>query len=144
MTTFVDTNVLVYARDDLEPEKQPVAQGWLEYLWNTGAGRTGIQVLNEYYINVTRNVRQPMAPEAARSEIADPAAWQPVGIDENLVAAAWEIEDRYGFHFWDALVVAAAQAAGCDALLTEDLQDGQDLDGVVVVNPFLHPPPERD
>ena len=144
MTTFVDTNVLVYARDDLEPEKQPVARGWLEYLWNTGAGRTGIQVLNEYYVNVTRNVRQPMAPEVARSEISDLAEWQPVGIDERLVAAAWEIEDRYDFHFWDALVVAAAQAAGCDALLTEDLHDGQDLDGVVVVNPFLHPPPALD
>lgn len=144
MSTFVDTNVLVYARDDLEPEKQPVAQGWIEYLWNSGTGRTGIQVLNEYYVTVTRNVRQPMAEEAARAEITDLAGWGPVGIDEDLVGTAWEIQDRYGFHFWDALVVAAAKAAGCDTLLTEDLQHGQDLDGLRVVNPFEQAPPTAD
>ena len=85
MITFVDTNVLVYARDDLEPQKQPVAQGWLEYLWNTGDGRTGIHVLNEFYVTVTRKVRQPMAEDAARAEIAELAAWRPVGIDEDLI-----------------------------------------------------------
>lgn len=141
MITFVDTNVLVYARDDLEPQKQPVAQGWLEYLWNTGDGRTGIHVLNEFYVTVTRKVRQPMAEDAARAEIAELAAWRPVGIDKDLIGAAWEIEDRYGFHFWDALVVAAAKAAGCDTLLTEDLQHGQDLDGLRVVSPFEEAPP---
>lgn len=141
MSTFVDTNVLVYARDDLEPEKQPVAQGWLEYLWDSGEGRTGIQVLNEYYVTVTRNVRQPMAEDDARADIADLAGWRPVGIDEDLVGTAWEIQDRFGLHFWDALVVAAARAAGCDTLLTEDLQHGQDLDGLRVVNPFAQAPP---
>lgn len=144
MSTFVDTNVLVYARDDLEPEKQPVARGWIEYLWNTGTGRTGIQVLNEYYVTVTRNVRQPMAEEAARAEIADLAGWRPVGIDEDLVGTAWEIQNRFGFHFWDALVVAAAKAAGCETLLTEDLQHGEDLDGLRVVNPFEEAPPNED
>lgn len=144
MSTFVDTNVLVYARDDLESEKQPVAQGWIEYLWNSGTGRTGIQVLNEFYVTVTRNVRQPMAEEAARAEIADLAGWRPIGIDEGLVGAAWEIQDRFGLHFWDALVVAAAKAAGCDTLLTEDLQHGQDLDGLRVVSPFAEPPPSAD
>ena len=55
-----------------------------------------------------------------------------------------EIQDRFGFHFWDALVVAAAKAAGCDTLLTEDLQHGQDLDGLRVVSPFEEAPPSAD
>lgn len=144
MTTFMDTNVLVYARQADETAKQPVAAGWLAHLWDSNEGRVSAQVLNEYYVTVTRKLDPPVTVADARADIADLAGWEPVGIDGDLIAAAWDIEDRYGFHFWDALVVAAAQAVGCDTLLTEDLQDGQDLDGVVVVNPFLHPPPETD
>lgn len=141
MTAFVDTNVLVYARQDRELTKQSVAAGWLEHLWASDSGRVSTQVLNEYYVTITRKVDPPAAIEDARADVGDFASWRPVGIDEELIAAAWDIEDRYGFHFWDALVVAAAKASGCDTLLTEDLQDGQDLDGLLVVNPFVHPPP---
>lgn len=144
MTTFMDTNVLVCARQADETVKQPVAAGWLAHLWDSNQGRVSTQVLNEYYVTVTRKLDPPVTVADARADVADLAGWEPVGIDGDLVAAAWEIEDRYGLHFWDALVVAAAQAAGCDTLLTEDLQDGQDLDGVVVVNPFLHAPPDPD
>lgn len=144
MTIFVDTNVLVYARDPGQPDKQALAETWMEHLWASPGARVSTQVLNEYYITVTRKLPEPLTQEAARADVADLARWEPVGVDGDLVAAAWDIEDRFGFHFWDALVVAAAQRAGCDALLTEDLQDGQDLDGVRVVNPFLHPPPETD
>jgi predicted nucleic acid-binding protein len=144
MSTFVDTNVLVYARAVHEAEKQPVAAGWLEHLWQTSTGRVSTQVLNEYYVTTTRKLDPPMTTEAARADIADLASWQPVGIDEDLMSAAWEIEDRYGFHFWDALVVAAAKSSGCDRLLTEDLQHGQDLDGLRVVNPFEEAPPSAD
>jgi len=141
VSTFVDTNVLVYARDPGQPAKQELADAWLEHLWQSAGTRVSTQVLNEYYVTVTRKLRHPMTTEAARADIADLAGWQPVGIDERLVRHAWQIEDRYGFHFWDALIVAAAKASGCDTLLTEDLQDGQDLDGLVVVDPFAHPPP---
>lgn len=57
-----------------------------------------------------------------------------------LLETAWRLQDRYDFSFWDTLIVAAAQAAGCRYLLTEDLQDGQDLDGIQVLNPFRHAP----
>lgn len=144
MSTFVDTNVLLYARDTGQPEKQATAAGWIEHLWGSNGGRVSTQVLNEFYVNATRKLTHPITTAEARADVADLAGWEPVGIDGDLVAAAWDIEDRFGFHFWDALVVAAAQRAGCDTLLTEDLQDGQDLDGVVVVNPFLHAPPEED
>ena len=144
MTTFVDTNVLLYARDDGHPEQQGPAAAWLDHLWESSTGRVSIQVLNEYYVNATRKLRRPITTDAARADVSDLAEWQPVGIDEGLVAAAWDIEDRYGFHFWDALVVAAAHSAGCDTLLTEDLQHGQDLDGLRVVNPFEEAPPSGD
>ena len=144
MTTFVDANVLVYARDDHEPDKQSVAAGWLDHLWESNSGRISTQILNEYYVTITRKLDAPMTTEAARADIADLASWQPVGIDEDLIGAAWDIEDRYGFHFWDALVVATAKAADCDTLLTEDLQHGQDLDGLRVVNPFEEAPPSAE
>lgn len=142
MTTFVDTNVLLYARDEGQPEKQAVAAGWIEHLWESDAGRVSTQVLNEFYVNATRKLSHPMTIDDARADVADLAGWDPIGIDGELISAAWDIEDRYQFHFWDALVVAAAKAAGCHTLLTEDLQDGQDLDGLAVVNPFAHPPPD--
>src|SRR6266571_591783 len=60
--------------------------------------------------------------------------------DERTLETAWQVEDRFGLSFWDALIVAAARTSGCDHLLTEDLQDGQELDGVVVVDPFANDP----
>ena len=144
MTIFVDTNVLVYARDPGQPDKQRLAETWLEHLWATPGARVSSQVLNEYYVTVTRKLPEPLTKEAARADVADFASWKPIGIDEDLIGAAWEIEDRYGFHFWDALVVAAAKAAGCDTLLSEDLQHDQDLDGLRVVNPFEEAPPSAD
>jgi predicted nucleic acid-binding protein len=67
-------------------------------------------------------------------------AWAPVAPDLDLVEAGWAEQDRFGFSFWDALIVAAARRLGCAILLTEDLQDGQDLDGMVVRNPFTTTP----
>lgn len=60
----------------------------------------------------------------------------------TMRTVAWEVQDRFGLSFWDGLIVAAAQASGCRHLLTEDLQDGQDLGGVIVVDPFRHEPRE--
>jgi predicted nucleic acid-binding protein len=61
-------------------------------------------------------------------------------IDERVLEGAWEVQERSGLAFWDALIVAAARSAGCQVLLSEDLQDGQDLGGIVVVDPFRRDP----
>lgn len=143
MPVFVDTNVLVYARDGSEPAKQPQATAWLQFLWETREGRTSQQVLHEYYVTVTQKLSPGLTAGEARDEIRDLLAWRPVVLDAALLERAWFDQDQYTISFWDALVVAAARAAGCDRLLTEDLQDGQDLGGVVVVDPFLHAPEER-
>ncbi len=137
---FVDTNVLVYARDASEREKQPRAAAWLKALWQARAGRLSGQVLQEYYVVVTHKLDPGLDAEMARADVRSLLAWRPVAADGSLMERAWTIEDRFELSFWDALIVAAAERAQCDHLLTEDLQDGQEFHGVRVVNPFRHEP----
>ena len=140
MPVFVDTNVLVYARDASEPDKQPRALDWIKALWESREGRVSSQILQEYYVAVTRKLRPGLPAAAARADVRNLLAWQPFAIDAETLEAAWQLEDRYRLSTWDALVVAAARLGGCEYLLTEDLQDGQDLGGVEVVNPFSREP----
>ncbi|MDE0189310.1 MAG: PIN domain-containing protein [bacterium] len=140
MTAFVDTHVLVYARDASEPEKQPVAREWIDRLWRTRQGRLSVQVLNEYYVTVTRKLHPGMSMGDARADVRDLMSWNPTPVDAALLSRAWAVERRFGLQYWDALIVASAQWSGCRHLLTEDLQDGQELDGVLVMNPFTHQP----
>ncbi len=84
---FVDTNVLVYARDSSEPEKQPRAAQWLEKLWRARAGRLSLQVLQEYYVTVTQKLDPGLDLARARSDVRALAAWQPI------VPDIWLLED---------------------------------------------------
>jgi predicted nucleic acid-binding protein len=140
---FVDTNVLVYARDAADPAKHDRAQAWVRYLWETGSGRLSIQVLQEFYVTTTRKLRPGLTPEDARADVRDLLAWRPVTIGAIALEAAWTIEERFGLSFWDALIVAAAQMASCESLLTEDLQHEAQLDGIRVVDPFRTPVPSK-
>jgi predicted nucleic acid-binding protein len=133
---FVDTNVLVYARDSSEPQKHALAVEWIHTLWSQGSGRLSFQVLQEYYQVVTRRLSPGLDPEMARADIRDLLTWQPVQIDSAVLEAAWSIEKRFGLSWWDALIVGAAGCADCRYLLSEDLQHGQDLNGIIVLNPF--------
>lgn len=133
---FVDTNLLVYQFDTREPEKQVRARAWMERLWSARAGLVSFQVLQEFYATVTRKLDPGLPVEEARKVVRALWAWQPVGIDERVFLAAWTVQERFGLSWWDALIVAAARLAGCSHLLTEDLQHGQDLDGLRVVDPF--------
>lgn len=144
MPTFVDTNVLVCARDASEPERQPLARAWLEHLWRTRDGRLSIQVLQEYYVTVTRKLRPGLPPAEARADVEDLMAWRPIAVNADLVRSAWELEDRFRLSFWDALIVAGARAAGCRLLLSEDLTHGASYDGVEVVDPFCTPVASAD
>ncbi len=137
---FVDTNVLVYARDLNSGPKQRRAGEWMDHLWRTQMGRLSFQVLDEYYAVVTRKLKPGLSAGDARTDVRDLLTWQPQAVDGDVLEAAWDVEDRFGLAFWDALIVAAAHASGCRYLLTEDLQHGQDLDGVGVLSPFVaHP-----
>jgi predicted nucleic acid-binding protein len=135
---FVDTNVLLYALDLADPKKQQAARYWQDELWRSRRGRISFQVLQEFYAKVTQ--KWPAGREQARAEVRDLLSWQPVTVDAAILERGWKIQDRYHLSFWDALIVGAARSAGCRYLLTEDLQTNQDLDGVLVVNPFLSDP----
>ena len=140
MPVFVDTNVLVYARDTSDPGKHRTALDWMTGLWESGTGRLSIQVLQEYYVTVTRKLRPALSRIAARADVRDLLAWDPVPIGEGLISAAWAIEDRFALSFWDALVVGAATESDCPHLLTEDLQHGMRIGDVTVVSPFRAEP----
>ena len=134
---FADTNLLIYARDPRrDPVKHQRARQWLEQLWRDRSGRLSTQVLNEYYTVVTQKLTPALSPEEAQTEIRTFFAWRPRALDTATIEQAWQVQGRYRFNWWDTLIVAAAQLSGCGQLLTEDLQAGQNLEGVVVVNPF--------
>ena len=133
---FVDTNVLLYARDASEPAKQPRADEWLRHLWREQLGRTSVQVLSEYYVNVTRKLDPGLSGEEAWDDVRALLTWRPQAIDAPLIVHGREIERRYQLSWWDSLVIAAAQAQGCALLLSEDFQDGAVYGGVAVRSPF--------
>lgn len=137
---FVDTNVIVYARDRSEDRKQQAANDWLEYLWTAGEGRLSTQVLQEFYNVVTRKLANPVDRSLARADVLRLLAWDPIAPDAHIFQFAFAIEDRYQLSWWDSLIVAAAMQQGCSDLISEDLQDGQDFDGVRVLDPFANPP----
>jgi predicted nucleic acid-binding protein len=136
---FVDSNVIVYARDLTERDKQERASLWIESLGAAGTGRLSHQVMIEVYSALTRHDRH-MDRAAARKYITSFRFWYPIATDIEVIEAAWRVQDRFGFNWWDCLIVAAARIAECNYLLTEDLQHDQDLDGIRVVNPFLVEP----
>ncbi len=135
-TVFVDTNVFLYAIDGDDPDKQQRSREWLERLWHTGQGRTSMQVLSEYNVNVRRKAVPALTPEEAWQRVERLLQWNPHPVDETVFRFARQIEQRWHLSWWDSMIVAAAQLQGCALLLTEDLQDGAVYGGVTVRSPF--------
>jgi predicted nucleic acid-binding protein len=133
---FVDTDVLVYWRDARDPVKQLRAREWLELLWREQRGRTSMQVLAEFYSVMTRKFSTRITPDEAWRDVQAILAWKPQAIDSEILRRAHEIEVKHRLNWWDAQVVAAAQAQGCALLLSEDMQDGAEYGGVIVRSPF--------
>jgi len=134
---FVDTNVLIYSEDGADRAKQARAIEWLQALWTRRCGRLSTQVLNEFYVNATKKLRPSMPPGDARAEVRRYQRWQPWVLDHATVETAWAMESRFGFSYWDSLIVASAKGQGCAYLLTEDLQHEQVIDKLQIINPFL-------
>ena len=137
---FIDTNLLVYARDPAEPGKQNIARRWLAALQTSESARISFQVIQEFYNVVTRKLSPGLAVTTARADVEDFLKWHPVATTPALIKTAWQIQDDYRLSWWDCLVMAAAQHAKCDILLSEDFSAGQDYDGVRVINPFATEP----
>jgi predicted nucleic acid-binding protein len=143
-TVFVDTNVLVYARDLDEPSKSVRAAAWMEALWRCRRGRVSYQVLNEYYATVTQRLREPATAQQAREDVLSLLAWNPVVLDRAVTEGAWHIVDNHSCSWRDALILSAARLAGCRFVLTEDLQAAGEYGGLLVLNPFETAPHELD
>ena len=135
---FVDTSVFICAVDQADLRKQQAARSWRAELWKSRRGRTSFQVLQEFFVNVTQKAMS--SREDARAEVRDLLAWNPVPVNAVTLEHGWKIQDRYKLSFWDALIVAAAKQALCGYLLTEDLQAGQNIEGIVVIDPFRAAP----
>ncbi|MBI5329341.1 MAG: PIN domain-containing protein [Betaproteobacteria bacterium] len=131
---LVDTSILLYAISTApeEAEKKAVAR---EILAGTDWG-VSIQVLQEFYVNVTR-APAPAMDHMAAVKAVEQLLLRPVVVnDAALLRAALTLKERYGLSYWDAAVVAAAKLSGAAILYSEDMNDGQDYGGVRVVNPF--------
>jgi predicted nucleic acid-binding protein len=133
---FVDTNVLVYARDSGDSVRQARAAQWVEHLWRTRTGRLSVQVLNEYFATTTRKLVPGLTQDEAWQDIELWMTWRPRPLDEEVLVRAYGIARGHRLDWWDALIVAAAQLQDCVLLLSEDLQDGATFGAVTVRNPF--------
>jgi len=136
---FVDANVLVYAFDASAGVKRTKAEQLLERLWKTGIGCLSVQVLQEFFVAVTRKVPQPLSIEEGAERLREFANWKTFAPTAQDVLAAVAIHKESQLSFWDAMVLQAAAELGCHLLWTEDLNDGQSLRGVRIRNPFAHP-----
>jgi len=134
--TFVDTNILIYAHDSDAETKHATAKTVLRDLWSQRSGALSTQVLQEFYVNVTRKIATPLSRSSARAVVESYTAWC-IDTTAAEISAAFRIEDEAGISFWDALIVAAARKAGAARILSEDLNAGQTISGVRIENPFV-------
>ena len=132
--SFLDTNVAVYAFDRSEPEKRARA---IEIL-GAAAGTCVVstQVLQEFYVVVTRKLEKALSEQAAEDAVRALSCLHVVVLDALSVLAAIETSRQESISLWDALIVQAARESGCTRILSEDLADGRAFGGVVVENPF--------
>lgn len=133
--TFVDTNVLIYAHDVDAKEKHDTARSVLRELWSERNGVLSTQVLQEFYVNVTRKIPRPLSKPSARLVVGSYTVWC-VDTTPGEISVAFQIEDASRIGFWDALIVASALKSGATRILSEDLNPGQMIAGIRIENPF--------
>ena len=134
---FVDTNILVYAHDRDAGSKREKAARALDRLWDERLGRLSVQVLQEFYVTVTKKHTTSAARASAREVVSMYAPWVQHPTTSDTILRATEIADLAQVSFWDALILAAAEQAGASQLYSEDLDSGQTIVGVKIVNPLV-------
>ena len=134
---FVDTNVLVYAYDVTAGDKHSRARALVNELWDTREGCLSVQVLQEFFVTTTRKIPRPLEAPAAAQIIDDLAHWHVHAPAASDVLAAIDIHQRTEASFWDAMILRSAKELGCQTLHSEDLNPGQEYDGIQVSSPFL-------
>jgi predicted nucleic acid-binding protein len=134
---FVDTNVLVYAHDGSAGEKRERAASLLAHLWGTRAGCLSLQVLQEFFVTVTRETRRLLSPPDAAARLDWYAEWTLHEPTRQDLISAVALHHSLRVSFWDAMILQSARQLGCSVLWTEDLSHGERYGGVTARNPFL-------
>jgi predicted nucleic acid-binding protein len=133
-SVFFDTNVLVYAAVGTGNDERKRKRAF-ELIESTEFG-TSAQVLQEFFVTVVKKASRPLAPAQALAWIEQWTAFPCQPIDHQLVRIAIEHSERYAIAYWDAAILAAAEALGAHTVYSEDFNDGQRYGRVRVVNPF--------
>lgn len=137
MPAFVDTNILVYAEDLDAGSKHVIARDLVADLWRSGEGVLSVQVLQEFFVTVTRKMPRPLDQGEALAIVERYLTWRVVENTGDLLLAGIRLASTLKVSFWDALILQAARAERCDRLWTEDLNHGQRIGDLTIVNPFL-------
>ena len=137
---FLDTNVLIYAVSS-SPAESPKKERALELIEHTDFGLSA-QVLQEFYVNVTRKIALPLTPDEAVALLEQFRCFPMVWADYPLIVAGVETALRFGISYWDGTIIAAAERLGATTLYTEDLNHDQRYASVQVVNPFRSGSPD--
>lgn len=133
---FLDTNILVYGHDSTSGRKHEVARDHIIGLWEAGTGVLSTQVLQEFYVTVTRKIPHPIkAPDALRT-VRSLGEWDLHQVSLETITSGAELADLHKLSFWDGLIVASALAEDARFLVTEDLQHGFRLGELQIVSPF--------
>jgi predicted nucleic acid-binding protein len=139
MRTFFDTNVLVYVFDRDSPDRSRRAHELMREHVASGGLLISTQVLQEFYVSITRKLARPLPEDAALAALRRLATLPTVQVDGRLVLEAARRSQVLRLSFWDTLIVQAALEGGATRLLSEDLQHGRSIDGVAIQNPFRAP-----
>jgi predicted nucleic acid-binding protein len=134
--TFIDTNILIYAHDIDANAKNDIAKAVLRELWSERTGVLSMQVLQEFYVNVTRKILSPLSKDSARSVVSTYVPWCMETTPADI-SAAFRIEDESRVGFWDALIVSSAVKSGATRILSENVNARQRIAGILIENPFV-------
>lgn len=137
---FVDTSVLIAAENLAAGRLHAASLAWLDALWRTRSGRTGVQALVEFY-QLATSAQPPLPQGDARAALRRYQSWTPWKTDAATLETAWAIEARHQLAFGDCLQLACAQHSGCVQFLSSTLAHGEQVAGVFIVNPTLQAPP---
>ena len=133
---FIDTNIIIYAYDVTAGNKHKVAASILNDLWDSGFGVISTQVLQEFFVNVVQKIPRPIDKKLAKEIVRDFLKWHVVVNNGDSILDAIDICVKFGYSFWDSMIIEAAIKGDAAVLMSEDLQDGQVISGVTITNPF--------
>lgn len=134
---FIDTNILVYAYDTSAGPKHEKASALIQDLWDNGTGSISTQVLQEFALIVSKKIPNPLSLETTAQIVEDLLKWEVIINDGQAVLDALALQQRYSFSFWDSLIVTAAIRSSAHTLISEDMSNKQQIQGILIHNPFV-------